>query len=191
MPRLLAAFALAQLLFVAGLMALREDRAEGAAAASAPDPAWEPAGGVRTGWTHVIVHHSAGAAGSAADFDRQHREKGWEGLGYHFVIGNGSMTEDGRVEAGERWAAQRDGAHAKAEWNARAVGICLVGNFEDEAPSAAQQAALERLCRWLCRRCGIPPANVLGHGETHGNRTLCPGKLLDLEALRRRLAEAP
>ncbi len=186
MNRLVAGFILAQALFVASILALR---APGKLVpAQDPRTAWEPRVPVRPGWTHVIVHHSASATGSASHFDRIHREKGWEGLGYHFVIGNGSMTEDGRVEPGERWLEQRDGAHAKPEWNTRAIGICLVGNFEDAEPTPAQQASLEALCRWLCARCGIPPANVVGHGETHGNATLCPGKRLDLDALRKALA---
>src|SRR5689334_10628503 len=43
-------------------------------------------------WRYVVVHHSAGPSGNAAEFDKFHREeKHWEnGLGYHFVIGNGN-----------------------------------------------------------------------------------------------------
>ncbi|MCE9582702.1 MAG: peptidoglycan recognition protein family protein [Planctomycetes bacterium] len=191
MNRLLAGFAIAQAIFVAALLVLRagapSPAAGGLLAPQDPSASWEPSVPVRPGWTHIIIHHSASATGSAAHFDRIHREKGWEGLGYHFVIGNGSMTENGRVEPGERWLEQRDGAHAKAEWNSRAVGICLVGNFEDTNPTPEQLASLEALCRWLMRRCGIPAENVLRHGETHGNQTLCPGKRLDVEGLRKRL----
>lgn len=192
MNRLVAGFVLAQAIFTASVLALRAPGGAGVAGNLVPgeDPsaAWEPRVPLRSGWTHVIVHHSASATGSAAHFDRIHREKGWEGLGYHFVVGNGSMTDDGRVEAGGRWLEQRDGAHAKPEWNARAIGICLVGDFEKSDPTPAQVASLEALCRWVCRRCGIPPANVVGHGATHGNATLCPGRRLDLGALRTALA---
>jgi hypothetical protein len=31
---------------------------------------------------------------------------------------------------------------------------------------------------------------VVGHNETEGNQTLCPGRGLDMAALRRRLQEA-
>ncbi|MBI2922530.1 MAG: N-acetylmuramoyl-L-alanine amidase [Planctomycetes bacterium] len=189
MNRLVAAFALAQAVFIAGVLALPGKRSPSEAGFAAGAGSWEPRAALRTTWTHVIVHHSASPTGSAAHFDRAHRDKGWEGLGYHFVIGNGSMTENGRVEAGERWVEQRDGAHAKPEWNGRAIGICLVGDFEKAEPSAEQVASLQSLCSWLSRRCGIPPDNVLGHGETHGNATLCPGRKLDMGALRRRLKE--
>ncbi|KAF0245466.1 MAG: N-acetylmuramoyl-L-alanine amidase family 2 [Planctomycetota bacterium] len=187
MIRLVAGFVLAQAIFIAGVLALR---APSGALVPDPDPSasWEPRVPVRNAWTHVIIHHSASGTGSAAQFDREHRAKGWDSLGYHFVIGNGSLTEDGRVEAGSRWLDQADGAHAKPEWNARAVGVCLVGNFETADPTPAQLRSLEHLCRWLGSRCGIPPANFVGHGGTHGNATLCPGKRLDLELLRRNLA---
>jgi len=65
-------------------------------------------------WKYIVIHHSASASGCAAEFDRYHREKrGWEnGLGYHFVIGNGSGAGDGQIEIGNRWVKQIDGAHA-------------------------------------------------------------------------------
>jgi len=67
-------------------------------------------------------------------------------------------------------------------------GTTTVGNFETADPTPAQLRSLEDLCRWLARLCGIPPANFVGHGAAHGNQTLCPGKRLDLESLRKRLS---
>ncbi|HHT9113865.1 MAG TPA: hypothetical protein ACFYD0_11140, partial [Candidatus Wunengus sp. YC65] len=51
-------------------------------------------------WRYIVVHHSATSSGNAAEFDKYHRrKKGWEnGLGYHFVIGNGNGTPDGKIE---------------------------------------------------------------------------------------------
>ena len=51
--------------------------------------------------------------GGAHRFDTGHKEKGWDGLGYHFVIGNGSDTRTGLVEVGPRWA-RRSGAHCRS-----------------------------------------------------------------------------
>jgi len=110
----------------------------GPASASSAAPAEVPvlaAGAgwdVRLGrnWRHIVIHHSATATGSAASFDREHRERGWEGLGYHFVIGNGTGTGDGQVEVGYRWRNQQRGAHAgNLEYNEYGIGICLVGDF--------------------------------------------------------------
>src|SRR5439155_15411047 len=54
-------------------------------------------------WRWIVIHHSATPTGSAAKFDRDHRAKGWDELGYHFVIGNGTETRNGQIEVGPRW----------------------------------------------------------------------------------------
>jgi len=137
-------------------------------------------------WEVIVVHHSASREGGAARFDGWHRAKGWDGVGYDFVIGNGTDTADGAIEATFRWREQRDGAHAKG-WNDLAVGICLVGNFEETDPTPKQMEALVRLVRHLRRRFDVPPERVVGHGAL--GATLCPGKRLSLPALR--AASAP
>jgi len=144
-------------------------------------------------WTHIILHHSATEAGGAATFDRYHRGLGWDrGLGYNFVIGNGTRTGDGEIEVGDRWRRQTRGAHCKAgDMNARAVGICFVGNFEtDEGPSEAQLRAGADLVRYLAWRFAIPCGNILGHGEVTGARTQCPGRFFPIERMRAAAREA-
>ena len=136
-------------------------------------------------WRMVVIHHSATASGSAAIFDRYHREyKHWAGgLGYHFVIGNGRPVRDGFVEVGRRWLGQSDGAHAGvAEVNHVGVGICLVGNFEDGHPTARQMASLRALLRWLHLACRIPYSEVKGHRDV--KLTDCPGRNFPMEELR-------
>jgi hypothetical protein len=129
-------------------------------------------------WRYILIHHSASPTGSAAMFDRAHRERGWNELGYDFVIGNGSLTGDGQVEIGPRWTKQVTGAHAGVrdhpEFNEFGVGICLVGNFDLGRPSAAQMQSLVSLVRWLMHRYDIPKTRVLGHGML--KPTDCPGK---------------
>jgi hypothetical protein len=49
---------------------------------------------------------SATDLGGAKRFHKQHKARGWDGLGYHFVIGNGSDTADGEIEVGHRWKIQ-------------------------------------------------------------------------------------
>jgi N-acetylmuramoyl-L-alanine amidase len=55
--------------------------------------------------------------GSATEFDSYHRRRGGleNGLGYHFVIGNGSGTPDGEIEISNRKLDLLDGAHAGVE----------------------------------------------------------------------------
>ncbi|HHT9135977.1 MAG TPA: peptidoglycan recognition protein family protein [Candidatus Wunengus sp. YC60] len=128
-------------------------------------------------WRYIVIHHSATESGSAAEFDRYHREKrGWEnGLGYHFVIGNGNGSPDGEIEIGNRWITQIDGAHAGVEeYNHYGIGICLVGNFNQSRPTAAQMASLSELVEYLQHRCHITAENVIMH--RHCRQTDCPGR---------------
>jgi N-acetyl-anhydromuramyl-L-alanine amidase AmpD len=140
-------------------------------------------------WECIVIHHSASDVGGAARFDQWHRAKGWDELGYHFVIGNGSDTGDGQIEVGPRWREQKHGAHCKTPdeyYNQHGIGICLVGNFDDYDPSPAQLASLAALCRFLCKQFNIPPSHIYTHGGVTG-KTDCPGKLFDVGALRREL----
>jgi len=144
------------------------------------DPEWDVP--IAREWRHIVIHHSAGSSGSASAFDKAHRERGWDGLGYHFVIGNGSLSGDGEVEVGYRWKRQMQGAHAgNAEYNQAGVGICLVGDFQNGGrPTTAQLAAVRRLTRFLQVKCGIPTYEVIGHGNVPGKSTECPGRALDM-----------
>ena len=142
-------------------------------------------------WKWIVIHHSATPAGNAAVFDKMHREKGWDELGYHFVIGNGPQSGDGQIEVGPRWPKQKWGAHAKTpnnEFNERGIGICLVGNFDVERPTPAQMRSLTRLVAYLMRTYNISPRDVIGHGETKA--TDCPGRYMNVAAVRRAVAQA-
>lgn len=128
-------------------------------------------------WKYIVIHHSASESGGAAEFDKFHREKRrWEnGLGYHFVIGNGNGSGDGEIEVGNRWMHQTNGAHAGVqEYNHFGIGICLVGNFNETSPTEAQMSSLYALVEYLLERCHIPSENVLMH--RHCKETDCPGK---------------
>jgi N-acetyl-anhydromuramyl-L-alanine amidase AmpD len=127
-------------------------------------------------WKYIVIHHSASNGGNATTMDKYHREvKGWtNGLGYHFVIGNGNDSGDGQIEIGSRWIQQLHGAHAgNDEYNQQGIGICLVGNFEDSYPTEAQIRSLIELVYYLQQRCNIPFENVLMH--RHVKTTACPG----------------
>jgi hypothetical protein len=160
---------------------------------AAGDPAWYPRSGkISPRWTTIVVHHSATAGGGARSFDRFHRDKGWDELGYHFVIGNGSDTPDGFIEVGARWHKQKHGAHCKTPdnyFNDHGIGVCLVGDFTKSRPTARQLAALERLTSFLCDRCGISPSRVVSH-QSVTHKTACPGRFLPMASIRRSLASA-
>jgi len=140
-------------------------------------------------WHCIVIHHSATNGGGAAAFSRYHRlTRGWKGLAYHFVIGDGSQTADGEVEVGPRWRRQAAGPHAGVpEYNEHGIGICLVGDFGSHRPSERQMRSLEVLVRHLMNRYRIPPDCVLGHREVPGAATECPGRMFLLEEFRSRL----
>lgn len=156
------------------------------------EPAWEPLVPLNA-WKYIIIHHSGTAAGSAALFDRFHRqEKRFvNGLGYHFVIGNGSGSDDGEVEIGRRWKEQITGAHVGGELNKEAIGICLVGDFTRSAPTEKQMTSLLKLLNFLQARCQIASKMVLGHGEARPGHTVCPGANLSMPCLRAKLPAKP
>lgn len=129
-------------------------------------------------WKYIIIHHSATDEGNSLYFDRYHYSKGWKGLGYHFVINNGTKgKQDGQIEVSPRWLKQENGSHCKASgMNNKAIGICLVGNFNQEEVSQRQLQALIYLAGLLKKHYKIPLTRILGHGQVYGAKTECPGK---------------
>ncbi len=142
-------------------------------------------------WRWIVIHHSDTEHGGLAFIDMLHKARGWDGVGYDFVIGNGTDTGDGQVEVGYRWTQQAVGAHAKTldnRFNEYGIGICLVGNMMDHAPTPKQMAAVERLSAYLMATYRIPPDHVLGHGDT--KNTECPGRYTNLPLIRSVAARA-
>jgi N-acetylmuramoyl-L-alanine amidase len=144
---------------------------------------WQPPSSVEKKWTAIIIHHSGTKNGDCAIFDKWHRENnGWNGVGYDFVIGNGSDSGNGQVEVTYRWQKQVTGAHVggtPGNWaNKDGIGICLVGDFNKAQPTNAQMQSLVKLVRFLQSRYGIPKSRIYGHGTTPGagTKTDCPGK---------------
>lgn len=131
-------------------------------------------------WKYIIIHHSATGNGGAESFGREHQKKWPNGLGYHFVVGNGTDTKDGQIEVGPRWRRQGegiDGAHAGNErYNKHGIGICLVGDFDGGRPTREQLVALRRLCKALMQKYGITRDRIYPHGDVRKGHTDCPGK---------------
>jgi hypothetical protein len=153
--------------------------------ASATPREWTPPVAPRS-WQAIVIHHSATPGGGAVRFDREHRIKGWDELGYDFVIGNGTDTGDGQIEVGSRWVKQKIGAHAKTPdnwYNEHGIGICLVGNFDGDRPTAAQMHSVARLTAHLMRTYHISADHIIGHGDT--KPTECPGRYMSVAEVRR------
>lgn len=160
------------------------------AARPAVPVSWYPPSRLEKNWTAIVIHHSATDSGNAAVFDKWHREGNhWDGVGYDFVIGNGRGSYDGKVEVTYRWRQQKTGAHCggtRANWaNRDGIGICLVGDFSNTAPSRQQLDSLARLVSFLQLRYKIPKSRVYGHGDVPGARnTACPGRFFPMAAFK-------
>lgn len=112
----------------------------------------------------IIVHCTATPAGrpvSVADIDRWHRARGFNSIGYHYVVGL-----DGAVDKGRDISLP--GAHCKG-LNATSIGVVYVGGLLSDGKTPAdtrtprQRESLRRLIDELQRR--FPLATVHGHRE--------------------------
>ena len=112
----------------------------------------------------IIVHCSATKAGqdfTAADIDCWHRERGFNGIGYHYVI-----RLDGKLEKGRDVSLA--GAHCKG-WNEQSIAICYIGGLDENGRPAdtrtnAQKRVLYQIIMDLQREYNI--LQVLGHRDT-------------------------
>ena len=102
-------------------------------------------------WRYIIIHHSATDTGDAYYFNILHRRKGWDGIGYDFVIDNGTDGKnDGAIEVSPRWTNQENGAHCHAsDMNSKGIGICLVGNFSKEQVSRKTDGFFSLSCKYI------------------------------------------
>lgn len=163
-----------------------------------------PPGGIATNlWKVIVVHHAGARNATPQGMHAWHLQRGWSnGLGYDFVIGNGVNYPDGKLFVGPRWRKQETGAHCKSPagkyfgvwrasnfFNEHGIGICLIGNFDQEQPTARQLQTLQELICLLLQETDISPTQIYGHGEiTHA--TECPGRNMGMSMVRRRVASA-
>lgn len=132
----------------------------------------------------IIIHHSLTKDSQTVSWDairRYHLAQGWNGIGYHFGIERiGDRVE---VLLGRR--PDEIGAHCLG-MNTHSLGICCVGNYDQEAPPAEIWGKCLDLTRWLMALHGIAPAGVLGHREL-ANYKSCPGLCWDMKKFRSEL----
>jgi N-acetyl-anhydromuramyl-L-alanine amidase AmpD len=145
-----------------------------------------------------IVWHTAAHGYDGVDFDTTaaqidswHRERGWAGIGYHYVVRKDGTIERGRPES-------RAGAHVRG-LNGRSIGICFSGHGDIAPHTLKQRAAGLTLTRQLMEKYDIPPEKVIGHREVNdlierGELArryrvykTCPGRWVDMEEVRRAL----
>lgn len=120
----------------------------------------------RTSTKEIILHHAAATTADAKTIHQWHKNNGWSGIGYHFVI-----RKDGTIERGRPIKAI--GAHCIGH-NSNTIGICFEGNFEKEKMSDKQMKAGQELLSYLYKTYNLTKSNVKRHKDLMS--TSCPGK---------------
>ncbi|MEW5953994.1 MAG: N-acetylmuramoyl-L-alanine amidase [Bacillota bacterium] len=127
----------------------------------------------------IVIHHAVSDGDiSAAAIHQWHLERGWYGIGYHYVIRTGGSIERGRPE-------DAVGAHAGPAANGDSIGICLAGNLSLYEPAIEQLNALVWLIKDIRKRLGN--LEIAGHYEVAA--TDCPGKKFPWAKLNKLLSE--
>ena len=110
----------------------------------------------------IIIHCAdtpEGRDDRAADIKRWHLARGFNDIGYHYVI-----DLDGTIEPGRD--VSKHGAHTSGH-NAESIGICYIGGADKETRepkdtrTEAQKASLLLLLKYL--RAKYPGAEIYGH----------------------------
>jgi len=109
----------------------------------------------------IIIHCSAvkpNQTSSAKQIDAWHRNLGWNGIGYHYVV-----RRDGTIEVGRKLS--QIGAHCKGH-NAHSIGVCYEGGLDADGKPAdtrteAQKVSLLRVLKQLKTK--FPSATIRGH----------------------------
>ncbi|XP_045210358.2 peptidoglycan recognition protein 1-like [Mercenaria mercenaria] len=125
-----------------------------------------------------FVHHTdtpecfdvkacSAAVRSIQDFHMD--ERGWNDIGYNFLVG-----EDGNVYEGRGW--DHVGAHTK-DYNSKSLGTSVIGNYTAKLPNQKALTALKTLIA-----CGVEEKKLIPNYRLYGHRdagkTSCPGDAL-------------
>lgn len=143
-------------------------------------------------WSGIVLHHSLTKDGASVNWKaiiRYHKEhNGWSDVGYHFGIER--VGKEWRIYEGRSLSAK--GAHVKErDFNAKYIGICLVGNYDKtDVPKKAWNLAVS-LVEVLQSKFDIPTENVIAHREAQAisgvlkiHRKTCPGLKFDVSKFR-------
>lgn len=119
----------------------------------------------------IVVHCSASPDYmdiGAATIRNWHKERGFNDIGYHYVIRRNGEIEKGRPD-------EKIGAHAKGA-NSRSIGVVWVG-INNISPE--QEKSLFSLIHFLMGKYNVKIENVLGHCEAVETDKTCPNLNMD------------
>jgi hypothetical protein len=157
----------------------------------------------------LIVHHTATGTGGSdpaatvrAIYYYHAVTQGWGDIGYNYLIDSAGRVYEGRYSrdyppgttpsSDDEWGQIVEGGHALSH-NPGSLGVAVIGDYRDVAPSASARSSLVRLLAWVAERTGVDPRksstyvnpvtgltrttpNLAGHRDY--NSTTCPGGAL-------------
>jgi len=126
--------------------------------------------------TTIVIHCSDSDFGDAKLIDEWHRKRGFNGIGYHYVILNGVLKasdeinteKDGLVELGR--PLEEVGAHVKG-YNYNSIGICLIGKNSFTEKQFKSLINILKVLRENFKTINI--RRIKGHREFNSKKT-CP-----------------
>jgi N-acetylmuramoyl-L-alanine amidase len=105
----------------------------------------------------------------------------WKDIGYHFGI----EKIDNVYEILVGRMMDEKGAHCIQQgMNNKSIGICCIGNFDDELPPQKQMELCIKLVRSLMNIFNISRENVVGHRE-YASYKSCPGSKWSMDEFRK------
>ena len=127
----------------------------------------------RKATTMIILHCSATREGQdikAKTIKQWHKERGFDDIGYHYVIDLDGTIEKGRDE-------DLVGAHCKGH-NATSIGICYVGGCDKnmkpkDTRTPEQKRSMLSLVRKLVNKYKIPVTQIWAHHDFDKHKA-CP-----------------
>jgi N-acetylmuramoyl-L-alanine amidase len=127
----------------------------------------------------IVIHHSERDKDCAEFIKVRHKKRGWEDIGYHFVIEKNGKLKKGRSE-------KFVGAHVLG-YNKNSLGICLIGNFDEFFPTEKQLKTLLKFLKKILKKYKLSSKNILGHREFPGVKKTCPGKNINMREIRKKI----
>jgi hypothetical protein len=148
-------------------------------------------------WSHIVIHHSLTEDGQTVSWGairKYHTDPAgpykMQDIGYH--VGIELIGDHHEILIGRE--LNTIGAHCtNAGMNRKAIGICVVGNFDAEVPSVGSWNKALEIVRVMMDLFKIPKENIIGHREAGLMDGLdwqkkefksCPGSLWNMDAFR-------
>lgn len=131
------------------------------------------------GISRITIHHdgmtaftSTGQSAAASRLESIRNShvnaRGWADIGYHYIVDPAGRVWEGRP-------INLQGAHV-ADNNEHNLGIMVMGNYDQQAPSNASVKSLDDFVTAMMHRYQVPVNRVYTHQEIRP--TACPGRSL-------------